>query len=358
MEKDQDTQSPPLIGQNTPFIVTYSALAAFLSCRKSYDLRYLQELVPLQSGEQLGFGTVIHGCLERWHRGEGLEKTLAFVDQSFPTPHQTDWIHQQWHLARAMVKGYAKRYPRERFEVIALEKEFLIPVRNPATGRNARKVLLAGKVDGIVRMDGRIYLLEHKTASQVNGDYLDRLPLDLQIHLYALAAEKAWGIQVAGVIYNVLQKSQIKQAQGETAHEFEVRREALLAKSKTGKSAAKRQIPETDADFEARLGEKYQDPNLFLRQELLICRNQMWVLEQDLWHLCQEVIRARRLEQFLRNPDHCFRKDRRCAFVPLCQSGESPLVRENFFRRQPPHSELSVVVKHAGLPAPEAPAVF
>ena len=58
-------------------------------------------------------------------------------------------------------------------------------------------------MDGIVRQDGQYFLLEHKTASQIDASYLERLWTDFQIILYAWYLEQTLGITVSGIIYNV-----------------------------------------------------------------------------------------------------------------------------------------------------------
>ncbi len=96
--------------------------------------------------------------------------------------------------------GYANRFPGEDFEVVALEKTFEGNIINPATGASSRSFTLAGKVDGIVRQDGKYFLLEHKTASQIDSGYLERLWTDFQIHLYAWYVEKALGWRISGTV--------------------------------------------------------------------------------------------------------------------------------------------------------------
>ena len=77
---------------------------------------------------------------------------------------------------------------------------------NPATGAASRSFVLAGKVDGIVRIGGEHFILEHKTAAQVDGDYLEKLWTDFQITLYAHYIEETMGIPITGILYNVLVK--------------------------------------------------------------------------------------------------------------------------------------------------------
>jgi hypothetical protein len=136
--------------------------------------------------------------------------------------------------------------------VVEIEKEFVGEIRNPDTGRQSQTFRIAGKVDGIVRCHDGLYLLEHKTASTVDASYLDKLWTDTQIALYCYYLREL-GYPIVGVIYNVLLKSRLKQGKGETQEEYEVRHAELAAKNKSGKSTAKRQMPETDEEFQARL---------------------------------------------------------------------------------------------------------
>ena len=201
---------------------TYSMWSKFRNCRKACEWRYLQHLAPLERDHNLAFGSVIHGCLEYWHQHQDLNLVIAFIDRTYPERAGDEKQCADWHLATAMMTGYANRYPGEDFEVVALEKTFEGNIINPATGASSRSFTLAGRVDGIVRQDGKYFLLEHKTASQIDSGYLERLWTDFQIHLYAWYVEKALGWRISGVIYNILAKTKLRQRQGET--------EAVLAR--------------------------------------------------------------------------------------------------------------------------------
>ena len=79
--------------------------------------------------------------------------------------------------------------------------------------------------------------------TQLGGDYLERLWTDFQIVLYSRYIEEILGTPLAGVLYNVLVKARLSQSRGETESEYEARRAALIAKSKTGRTTAKRKLP-------------------------------------------------------------------------------------------------------------------
>jgi hypothetical protein len=323
-----------------PMTTTYSMWALFRNCRKAVDWRYLQQLVPLQRDRNLHFGSLIHECLQAWHQRRDREEVLAIINRLCANRLQDENQRRDWHLAIAMMQGYAARYPAEEFEAIALEKTFEGPIQNPATGATSRSFTLAGKVDGVVRQGGEYFLLENKTASQVDGDYLERLWTDFQITIYAHYVEQTMGIPITGILYNVLVKVKLQQGKGETEEEFQARRAELLAKSKTGKSTAKRKLPESDEEFQQRLAEKYADPAMFHREMLYLSRDRFDILRSELWELTQAFLDARRRGIFYQNTAFCFNYQRPCPYFALCRSNGNPNVMENFYQRVPPNEEL------------------
>jgi hypothetical protein len=330
---------------------TYSMWSLFKSCRKAVEWRYIEQLVPLQRDHNLHFGSLIHECLELWHGERDLAKVLDHIDRLCPNQAQDEDQKRDWLNATAMMRGYAEHYPTEEFEIVALEKTFEGPIVNPATGAASRSFVLAGKVDGIVRIGGEYFVLEHKTASQMDADYLEKLWTDFQITLYAHYIEQTLGIPITGILYNVLVKARLQQSKGETVEEFELRRAELLAKSKTGKTTAKRKLPESDEDFQQRLAEKYADPLMFHREMLYLSRDRFDILRSELWELTQAFLDARRRGVFYQNTAFCFNYQRPCAYFALCRSNANPNVRDNFYQRVAPNEELRVLPATTPQPA-------
>ncbi len=234
--------------------------------------------------------------------------------------------------------------------MVSLEECFEGKIVNPETGAASRSFVLAGKVDGIIRIGDEHYLLEHKTTAQLTADYLERLWTDFQITLYAWYVEETLGIRITGILYNILVKAKLKQREGETEAEFEERRAALIARSKTGKSSAKRKLPEPDEEYEARLAAKYANPEMFHREKLYLSRDQMVNLQVELWELTQTFLDARRRGVFYQNTSFCFHFNRACAYFPLCRSGGNPNLIENMYEKVPPHQELRTGTNSKGKP--------
>ena len=335
----------------SPMVSTYSMWAQFRNCRQAVEWRYIKQLVPLVRDHNLHFGSLIHECLELWHADRDLAKVLDRIDRLCPNRARDEDQKRDWFNATAMMTAYAARYAAGEFEVVALEKTIQGPIVNPATGAASRSFVLAGKIDGIVRIGDDYFLLEHKSASQLDADYLERLWTDFQITIYAYYVEQTMGITITGILYNILVKAKLQQSRGETEGEYEARRAELLAKSKSGKTTAKRKLPETDEEFKERLAEKYRDPAMFHREMLYLSRDRFDILRSELWELTQAFLDARRRGVFYQNTGFCFNFHRPCAYFALCRSNGNPNVIENFYQRVAPNEELRVLPETTTEPA-------
>ncbi|MFO0087838.1 MAG: PD-(D/E)XK nuclease family protein [Pirellula sp.] len=335
---------------NDKTLLTYSALNTFRNCPRKYKNRYLDNLRPRERAEALSFGSVVHTAIELWYRSQNAESrlrdVLAYIDNAFENRVVDSNQMVQWHLATAMIRGYAERYGTEEFEIVEVEKEFVGEIRNPDTGRQSQTFRIAGKVDGIVRCHDGLYLLEHKTASTVDASYLDKLWTDTQIALYCYYLREL-GYPIVGVIYNVLLKSRLKQGKGETQEEYELRHAELAAKNKSGKSTAKRQMPETDGEFQSRLTEWYSRPEAFHREFIYLSEDRLAMLQDEVWEITQQYLDARRRGKWLLNTSNCFSYQRPCEYLAYCQSGFNPNVADNLYEIALPNVELSRVDSEA-----------
>jgi hypothetical protein len=324
-------------------LLTYSALNTYRNCPRKYKNRYVDNLRPRERAEALSFGSVIHTAIELWYRSAGAESRLsdvnAYIDAAFENRIVDASQMASWHLARAIIAGYASRYSVEEFEVVEVEKEFVGEIRNPDTGRQSQTFRIAGKVDAIVRCHDGMYLLEHKTAATVDANYLDKLWTDTQIALYCHYLREL-GYPIVGVIYNVLLKARLKQSAGETQAEYEARHAELAAKNKSGKSTAKRQMPETDVEFQSRLTEWYSRPEAFHREFIYLSEDRLAMLQEEVWEITQQYLDARRRGKWLLNTSNCFSYQRPCEYLAYCQSGFNPNVADNLYQIAMPHEEL------------------
>lgn len=318
-------------------LVTYSRLNGFRNCRKLDWWKYEQCVHPIQKAWNLVFGKAVHKALETLYTTNNPEEVMNLLDSMYPQrgfdpAERTDYL-----LLVGMMNGYIERYLVEEFTPVCLETRFRIPIINPATGAKSRTFDLAGRADGVVQMiDTReFYLLENKSASEIGGNYIERLWTDFQIRLYRPAIEKQLGLKIAGVIYNILGKTRIRPAQGETDFEYQARVDA----SKTGK--IKRKVAESDEEFLARLKEYYSRPEAFHREKIYFTEEDERLIQAEVWELTQNILEARRSGMWYQNSTYCFHWNRACPYYPLCRAnGKHQILLENEYEIRPPHEEL------------------
>jgi hypothetical protein len=322
-------------------ILTYSADTAFRNCRMLYKLRYQEKLGSTEADpEPLWFGALLHRALGILHWGKLPQDVFQEMGPSFERLRSDPEKRKWWHLLRAMILGYTETLPV--LDYVAVEEFFWGEILNPATGASSRSFILGGKVDGVARIDGENWLIECKSASQIDATYLERLWTDFQTTLYLPYIETWLNLPIAGVLYEVLLKSGIRQAQEETETDFAERRAGLLAKSKTGKTTAQRQLGESDEEFGKRLHAWYREPGRlgFHREKLYVSRDRLEALRAELWEHTQAILDARRRRVWYQNPSHCFAYNRPCEMWRYCSSGFDSTVRETFYAPREPHQEL------------------
>jgi len=311
-----------------------------------YNLRYEKNLIPVYTDEKLFFGSVVHKALETWHGINGSfyefrkDFTLSKIDEAC-AGWETDRDKRKTRLpATEMMLAYMERYRDDDFETIAVEREFDGSIRNPRTGSVSKTFAMKGKADGIVKTSNGLFLLEHKTTSKLMEDPLDKLWEDTQVSLY-VSYLRDLGYDITGVIYNELLKCSLIQRTGETEEEFQIRHAELCAKNKNGQSTAKRQLPESDEEYAARVREWYQSECRFNRTELYLNETQLDLVRQDIWGMTQLFLDARRREDWFCNRESCNTFFGECAYRRYCKSNYDDAVRREMFEiAVTPHTEF------------------
>ncbi len=317
----------------TPFLLTQSSIKDFKNCRRLAKYKYEQQLWSIdEDTHALYFGSVMHDCLQAHHLGLSYAGVIAGKAQ---TPEDRATLN-------ALMWGYSQRWPKEDFEVIALEKEFRLPLRDP-DGVSAQSFVRAGKVDGIIRRADGVWLVEHKSASRIDAEYLSKLWMDLQITYYSAAVEEMLGEPVVGVLYNVIRKpsrAEMSLFVGETDAEWQDRYDAAK-----NKKLLKRKMSETIDDFRAKMVSLYAHADMFHREEIVLTADDMEEVLREAYSLARDWHNARTTGHWYRNTDHCYKWNRPCAYLPLCRSHENPLVLEANYTTKAPHRELDIKPK-------------
>lgn len=164
-----------------------SRIQCFKSCRRKYELKYVEDIVPVQNAEALERGKSYHEKVEMLLNGE----EFAFDDP------KTD----------AMAMAFQRHIMPQIGKVEAVEEWF----ERPLPDGN----VLVGKCDGRLA-DGKI--LEHKTTSaDLDEAYITSLQNDEQILTYM------WAYGVNEILYTVCKTPTIRLKKDESDDDFRQR---------------------------------------------------------------------------------------------------------------------------------------
>ena len=191
--------------------LSISQIKLFKACRRAYELKYVEGLIPVETATALQVGTNYHEKLEQLYR-DGDFDASDFSKES----------------AMAMAyKSYI--YPKVKFVTPEEWEKY-----------EDGGVPLIGRVDGITD-DG--VLVEHKTTSLDPVEYEYNLQWDEQILAYMLmtGARK--------ILYTICRKPTIRQKKNESDEEF-FKRMVEWYDEDTESKIALLEIEKTDEDIE------------------------------------------------------------------------------------------------------------
>lgn len=308
--------------------LTHSMMQCFMDCRQKYQYRYIDEIAPVIESDSLYFGSAVHRGLESWFKYGIKDAALLAAECGDLSPTETI-------KARALLEKYIEHWTPEQFEVVEVEYEFNEKIINPKSRHRSAFWKLRGKVDGLVRFNGDLFILEHKTTAKCDGAYIDRIMIDSQIATYAWAISRVYGEQVKGAIYDILVKPQTRFKEGETDEEFEARKAALLAKSKTGKTTAKKQERETEEQFRERVLADI-GPDSFRREIVRFDPEDLRDHQFELWN----IAKAMRNAPIFKNTGNCT-KWSGCPYLALCRAKGDLALCEGIYEHRRAHVELT-----------------
>lgn len=170
-----------------------SSLKTYQECARLYKYRYCGDRPEEVETEALRVGNEFHEAIEKWPN--------------------VDYESVRDPLVRGMLRRYMDDRPAGKFNVVAVEVPWECQVAD---------VELRGYVDKVVEIDGRLYILEHKTTGRDVDEFIASKAIDRQPILYLIAARQA-GLDVDAVIFDVTYRPRIRLSRGETEAQFEER---------------------------------------------------------------------------------------------------------------------------------------
>lgn len=381
-----------------------SFITTFKACAMRCNLRYIIGLIPIEDTDSQRQGTNWHKILEIAGMRPGtvcsecgnagkkdlncpfcqgtdilpedmMDAVIRHLNKIYETvplsKTKDEWLAERAKLLYSLC-GYRWHYIDDKFETIAEEIQFRLPVRNPQTGRALPNVVLDGMIDKIVRSPNGIYYVEeHKsTAKPIDPDslYWSHLNLDTQTKLYVFAARQLqlagelepYGIKptdplISGVRYDVWHKPQIspkKLTQAESkkfvadgeymGEKFEVEHTGLadpangdntpvitvngeLSEVTIGAKEGTFAIRETPEMYGARLLKEIgENPEkYFARREISRTDSEMERFEYEIYNIYQTVRFMNKNNGWWTDEHQC-EATFRCPYIPICYNNLDP----------------------------------
>jgi len=295
--------------QPNKLILTNSAMAKYSLCPRRYYWRYVRGFTSKGLNFNLEAGSYFHDALHKLFLGE--EPCWEATDEDVITPADMKCRKEAIQLARFLIEQYMQFYgDRALFTGCEVTPEWEFQIDSWRDD-----VILAGKVDGLIRRKDGLHILEHKTTRAIDTDYLDKTRLDRQITFYMWAVRELTGELPKGIIYNVVGKPRKYRRKGESYADYLERQEVEYL-TLPGTYFARQVALRTEGDFEE--------------------------MELDMHRIVDEIASCHEEDYFRRNTDTCYLRERRCNYQPFCISG---ITAQNVltYQKKDPFCELDEV---------------
>lgn len=169
-----------------------NAVTTYQRCPRKLRYSHIQRRVSVSQRGALELGTAYHDGAEQWD-------TTGVIAE----PSSAEWPTRQGY---ALARRYAEVDPLRDTTILAYEREWSLPMPGmpPAVGR----------LDAAARIDGEVWLVEHKTASSLspNDDYVRMMSPQAMLYMCAARAGAILPIltHAVGVLYLTMVKSGTK----------------------------------------------------------------------------------------------------------------------------------------------------
>lgn len=162
----------------------YSMLSTYLTCQRKFMLRHVKDLTTKGRATALEFGHSVHCALNAWYKTGSVDKMLEAFKKDWERQGGDTPEDQKRTQAKAdrILKGYVVKYQQEPFTVLENEKSFELAMPDG--------LVYIGRKDRLVDWQGAIYVMEHKTTSQLGYSTFDRFKPNMQIDGYIYSANK------------------------------------------------------------------------------------------------------------------------------------------------------------------------
>ncbi len=191
MENQMMPTMPPL---TTDF--SHSRIKSFIECPKKYYWSYIRKIRPKHKSLALSLGSCMASALSTWRstgsydQGEDAFLKAWLDDGQALAQLKSDDPMRSVERGLEILKRYTETYPEEPEQTIQAEVWFEKVEVVPADDEVSLPMTLSGRIDGIMRQDGRICINEDKTTSFLGPAWFREKKNSYQVLWYMAVAKK------------------------------------------------------------------------------------------------------------------------------------------------------------------------
>lgn len=183
------------------FKVSQSKIKLWRRCHHAYHLKHVEKLRKKVVARPLVFGRLVHEMFEKIADGDDPMEVLDNIDVS-----QLKLFRKEKELygnliedVRVIMSEYIEHHKGDPLRYLRIngkraEHEFEVPISN--------RIILTGKVDGVVKRQGLTLLLEHKTFNRMPSE--DDRWRNVQSSTYLTVAERLGWPELDGTLWDYI----------------------------------------------------------------------------------------------------------------------------------------------------------
>lgn len=174
--------------------VSPSRISVLNTCARKHFYGYVLDLSKPGETAAQSMGTAVHSAIEDFYKGGSM-------------PHM-DLGAAEWapkYNACVDAFGTFSMLQDHSLQILATEQTFQIPIEDE---RISEGWALKGIIDVVARVDGKIWVGDHKTTGRKWP--IEKVSLSLQHKIYELVIPELYGEECAGSFYNFIQHGESK----------------------------------------------------------------------------------------------------------------------------------------------------
>jgi hypothetical protein len=172
------------------------------ACLHRWFLKYGAGIVPRSTKTPLIFGRIWGEAIDVWFDADLFDASRFVETYPWPEEHDPFEVADVRQMLLRMLEGYDRTHCRSDFVVLAKELPMSAPVITP-NGRASARTGTAGRLDWLVQLGNRNFVLERKTTGKPLSLWRIEHAYKPQAPTYCGLVQRELGIRIDGIIYDL-----------------------------------------------------------------------------------------------------------------------------------------------------------